>query len=182
MLNIFCEELKYKPRTLHYVTSVFSAPPQSYLYLVSLQWINDLLLLMCCVSFDLDCRWWAGEWQKCSTTCGPTGEKKRTVLCIQTVGSDEQALAAKDCQHLLKPKTHLSCNRDVLCPSDWTVSNWTEVNAWQSIELTLLFGLQISRWKVSAERVMGRCKKEKQVTSAPISPELRRNLYKQLST
>lgn len=73
-------------------------------------------------------RWWAGEWQKCSTTCGPTGQKKRTVLCIQTVGSDEQALAVTECQHLLKPKTHLSCNRDVLCPSDWTVSNWTEVN------------------------------------------------------
>ncbi|XP_067171268.1 A disintegrin and metalloproteinase with thrombospondin motifs 12 isoform X1 [Apteryx mantelli] len=71
-------------------------------------------------------RWWAGEWQKCSTTCGPTGQKKRTVLCIQTVGSDEQALAVTECQHLLKPKTHLSCNRDVLCPSDWTVSNWTE--------------------------------------------------------
>ncbi|KAL8204012.1 UNVERIFIED_CONTAM: A disintegrin and metalloproteinase with thrombospondin motifs 12 [Gekko kuhli] len=55
------------------------------------------------------------------------GEKKRTVLCIQTVGLDEQALPAEDCHHLLKPKTHLSCNRDILCPSDWTVSNWTEV-------------------------------------------------------
>lgn len=76
-------------------------------------------------------RWWAGEWQKCSTTCGPTGQKKRTVLCIQTVGSDEQALAVTECQHLLKPKTHLSCNRDVLCPSDWTVSNWTEVSLCQ---------------------------------------------------
>ncbi|OXB79152.1 UNVERIFIED_CONTAM: hypothetical protein H355_006611 [Colinus virginianus] len=78
--------------------------------------------------YERDCppRWWAGEWQKCSTTCGPTGLKKRTVLCIQTVGSDEQALAVTECQHLLKPKTHLSCNRDVLCPSDWTVSNWTE--------------------------------------------------------
>ncbi|ETE68566.1 A disintegrin and metalloproteinase with thrombospondin motifs 12, partial [Ophiophagus hannah] len=71
-------------------------------------------------------QWWAGEWQKCSTTCGPTGEKKRTVLCIQTLGLDEQALPAEECQHLLKPKTRLSCNRDVLCPSDWTVSNWTE--------------------------------------------------------
>ncbi|KAG8131194.1 hypothetical protein E2320_017949 [Naja naja] len=70
--------------------------------------------------------WWAGEWQKCSTTCGPTGEKKRTVLCIQTLGLDEQALPVEECQHLLKPKTRLSCNRDVLCPSDWTVSNWTE--------------------------------------------------------
>ncbi|XP_069736178.1 A disintegrin and metalloproteinase with thrombospondin motifs 12 isoform X3 [Phaenicophaeus curvirostris] len=78
--------------------------------------------------YEKDCppRWWAGEWQKCSTTCGPTGLKKRTVLCIQTVGSDEQALAVTECQHLLKPKTHLSCNRDILCPSDWTVSNWTE--------------------------------------------------------
>ncbi|EMP27287.1 A disintegrin and metalloproteinase with thrombospondin motifs 12, partial [Chelonia mydas] len=79
-----------------------------------------------CNEKDCPPRWWAGEWQKCSTTCGPTGEKKRTVLCLQTVGSDEQVLAAKDCQHLLKPKTHFSCNRDVLCPSDWTVSNWTE--------------------------------------------------------
>ncbi|XP_019387472.1 PREDICTED: A disintegrin and metalloproteinase with thrombospondin motifs 12 isoform X2 [Crocodylus porosus] len=79
-----------------------------------------------CSEKDCPPRWWAGEWQKCSTTCGPSGQKKRTVLCIQTVGSDEQALAATECQHLLKPKTHLSCNRDVLCPSDWTVSNWTE--------------------------------------------------------
>ncbi|XP_048360297.1 A disintegrin and metalloproteinase with thrombospondin motifs 12 [Sphaerodactylus townsendi] len=79
-----------------------------------------------CIEKDCPPRWWAGEWQKCSTTCGPMGEKKRTVLCIQTVGLDEQALPAEDCHHLLKPKTHLSCNRDVLCPSDWTVSNWTE--------------------------------------------------------
>uniref|UniRef100_A0A5F8GHP3 ADAM metallopeptidase with thrombospondin type 1 motif 12 n=1 Tax=Monodelphis domestica TaxID=13616 RepID=A0A5F8GHP3_MONDO len=71
-------------------------------------------------------RWWAGEWQACSATCGPLGEKKRTVMCIQTMGSDEQALPAKDCHHLLKPKALVSCNRDILCPSDWTVSNWSE--------------------------------------------------------
>ncbi|XP_033035202.1 A disintegrin and metalloproteinase with thrombospondin motifs 12 [Trachypithecus francoisi] len=71
-------------------------------------------------------RWWAGEWEACSATCGPHGEKKRTVLCIQTMGSDEQALPPTDCQHLLKPKTLLSCNRDILCPSDWTVGNWSE--------------------------------------------------------
>ncbi|KAM3848737.1 A disintegrin and metalloproteinase with thrombospondin motifs 12 [Vipera latastei] len=79
-----------------------------------------------CTEKDCPPRWWAGEWQKCSTTCGPTGEKKRTVLCIQTLGFDEQALPVEECQHLLKPKTRLSCNRDILCPSDWTVSNWTE--------------------------------------------------------
>uniref|UniRef100_A0A8D2BAR7 ADAM metallopeptidase with thrombospondin type 1 motif 12 n=1 Tax=Sciurus vulgaris TaxID=55149 RepID=A0A8D2BAR7_SCIVU len=78
--------------------------------------------------YEKDCppRWWAGEWEACSTTCGPYGEKKRTVLCIQTMGSDEQALPATDCQHLLKPKALISCNRDILCPSDWTVGNWSE--------------------------------------------------------
>ncbi|KAM7148051.1 A disintegrin and metalloproteinase with thrombospondin motifs 12 isoform 1-T1 [Molossus nigricans] len=79
-----------------------------------------------CHEKDCPPRWWAGEWEACSATCGPHGEKTRTVLCIQTMGSDEQALPAKDCQHLLRPKTLLSCNRDILCPSDWTVGNWSE--------------------------------------------------------
>lgn len=100
----------------------------------------DVLVVGCFLMFLtlLVFRWWAGEWQKCSTTCGPTGQKKRTVLCIQTVGSDEQALDVTECQHLLKPKTHLSCNRDILCPSDWTVSNWTEVNSCQLKHWTFL--------------------------------------------
>lgn len=78
--------------------------------------------------YEKDCppRWWAGEWEACSTTCGPYGVKKRTVLCIQTMGSDEQALPATDCLHLLKPRSLISCNRDILCPSDWTVGNWSE--------------------------------------------------------
>ncbi|XP_067586577.1 A disintegrin and metalloproteinase with thrombospondin motifs 12 isoform X1 [Pseudorca crassidens] len=80
-----------------------------------------------CREKDCPPRWWAGEWEACSATCGPHGEKKRTVLCIQTMGSDEQqALPAQDCQHLLKPKTLTSCNRDILCPSDWTVGNWSQ--------------------------------------------------------
>ncbi|XP_063816638.1 A disintegrin and metalloproteinase with thrombospondin motifs 12 [Pseudophryne corroboree] len=75
---------------------------------------------------DCPSRWWAGEWQECSTTCGPMGEKKRTVLCIRTVGSDEQALPSEDCHHLTKLKSYVSCNRDILCPSNWSVSTWTE--------------------------------------------------------
>ncbi|XP_018122012.1 A disintegrin and metalloproteinase with thrombospondin motifs 12 isoform X2 [Xenopus laevis] len=71
-------------------------------------------------------RWWVGQWQQCSTTCGPTGEKKRTVLCLKTSGSDEEALPSEDCHHLTKPKIYMSCNRDILCPSDWTVGNWSE--------------------------------------------------------
>ncbi|KAK1345385.1 LOW QUALITY PROTEIN: hypothetical protein QTO34_014096 [Cnephaeus nilssonii] len=77
-----------------------------------------------CRERDCPPRWWAGEWEACSATCGPHGEKTRTVLCIQTMGSDEQALPATDCLHLLKPKALVSCNRDILCPSDWTVGNW----------------------------------------------------------
>ncbi|KAM3939316.1 A disintegrin and metalloproteinase with thrombospondin motifs 12 [Leptodactylus fuscus] len=75
---------------------------------------------------DCPARWWTGEWQECSATCGPTGEKKRTVLCIRTVGTDEQALPSEDCHHLTRPKAYISCNRDISCPSDWSVSNWTE--------------------------------------------------------
>lgn len=85
------------------------------------------------------CRWWAGEWEVCSATCGPHGEKKRTVLCIQTVGADEQALPAKDCQHLLKPKALISCNRDILCPSDWTVGNWSEVSSGVKRETGIIY-------------------------------------------
>ncbi|KAG8456748.1 hypothetical protein GDO86_002507 [Hymenochirus boettgeri] len=79
-----------------------------------------------CNTQDCPPRWWVGQWQQCSATCGPTGEKKRTVLCLKTLGSDEEALPSEDCHHLTKPKSYLSCNRDILCPSDWTVGNWSE--------------------------------------------------------
>ncbi|KFM08308.1 A disintegrin and metalloproteinase with thrombospondin motifs 7, partial [Aptenodytes forsteri] len=72
-------------------------------------------------------RWWVGEWQKCSATCGRSGLMKRTVLCIQSVGLDEQrALQQADCQHLSKPDTTAPCHREVPCPSQWAVGNWSE--------------------------------------------------------
>ncbi|NXF35935.1 ATS7 metalloproteinase, partial [Nyctibius bracteatus] len=72
-------------------------------------------------------RWWVGEWQTCSTTCGPLGLMKRTVLCIQSVGLDEQrALQQADCQHLSKPDATAPCHREVPCPSQWAVGNWSE--------------------------------------------------------
>uniref|UniRef100_A0A8B9PIG7 ADAM metallopeptidase with thrombospondin type 1 motif 7 n=1 Tax=Apteryx owenii TaxID=8824 RepID=A0A8B9PIG7_APTOW len=72
-------------------------------------------------------RWWVGEWQKCSATCGKSGLMKRTVLCIQSVGMDEQrALQQADCQHLSKPEATAPCHREVPCPSQWTVGNWSE--------------------------------------------------------
>ncbi|XP_021263311.1 A disintegrin and metalloproteinase with thrombospondin motifs 7 isoform X2 [Numida meleagris] len=75
-------------------------------------------------------RWWVGEWQKCSATCGTSGLMKRTVLCIQSVGLDEQrALQQTDCQHLSKPEATTPCHRDVPCPSQWAVGNWSECSA-----------------------------------------------------
>ncbi|XP_067411559.1 A disintegrin and metalloproteinase with thrombospondin motifs 7 isoform X2 [Emydura macquarii macquarii] len=72
-------------------------------------------------------RWWVGEWQKCSTTCGEAGYMKRTVLCIQSVWLDEQrALPPTECQHLSKPDATAACNRDILCPAQWTIGNWSE--------------------------------------------------------
>ncbi|NWH26515.1 ATS7 metalloproteinase, partial [Grus americana] len=75
-------------------------------------------------------RWWVGEWQKCSATCGPSGLMRRTVLCIQSVGLDEQrALQQADCQHLSKPDATAPCHQEVPCPSQWTVGNWSECSA-----------------------------------------------------
>ncbi|XP_051890079.1 A disintegrin and metalloproteinase with thrombospondin motifs 12-like [Pristis pectinata] len=79
-----------------------------------------------CNEMDCPARWWTGEWQECSTTCGNTGIKKRTVLCIRTVGTDEQALPNSECKQLLKSRTEMPCSRDIPCPSNWTVGNWSE--------------------------------------------------------
>lgn len=72
-------------------------------------------------------RWWAGEWQPCSATCGDTGLMKRTVLCIQSVAFDEQqALQPSKCHHLSKPDPAAPCNREVSCPAQWVPGNWSE--------------------------------------------------------
>ncbi|XP_048471717.1 A disintegrin and metalloproteinase with thrombospondin motifs 7-like [Rhincodon typus] len=72
-------------------------------------------------------RWWVGEWQACSSSCGEMGTMKRTALCIQSVGLDEQrALQPSDCQHLPRPETTSPCHREIPCPSDWSVGSWSE--------------------------------------------------------
>ncbi|XP_036400161.1 A disintegrin and metalloproteinase with thrombospondin motifs 7-like [Megalops cyprinoides] len=71
--------------------------------------------------------WWAGEWQECSSTCGEAGLTKRTVLCIQSVGLEEQrALHPSECQHLPRPESVTPCNTHLPCPSEWTTSNWSQ--------------------------------------------------------
>ncbi|XP_066184157.1 A disintegrin and metalloproteinase with thrombospondin motifs 7 [Sylvia atricapilla] len=72
-------------------------------------------------------RWWVAEWQPCSASCGRAGLMKRTVLCIQSVGLDEQrALQPAHCQHLAKPAATAPCHPEVPCPSPWAVGNWSE--------------------------------------------------------
>uniref|UniRef100_A0A8C2EN12 ADAM metallopeptidase with thrombospondin type 1 motif 7 n=1 Tax=Cyprinus carpio TaxID=7962 RepID=A0A8C2EN12_CYPCA len=71
--------------------------------------------------------WWVGEWQKCSSSCGDSGLSKRTVLCIRSLGLDEQrALQPAECQHLPKPESIVRCNTHVSCPADWTTGSWSE--------------------------------------------------------
>uniref|UniRef100_A0A8C3UZV3 ADAM metallopeptidase with thrombospondin type 1 motif 7 n=1 Tax=Catharus ustulatus TaxID=91951 RepID=A0A8C3UZV3_CATUS len=72
-------------------------------------------------------RWWVGEWQPCSASCGGAGLMKRTVLCIQSVGLDEQrALQPAHCQHLPRPDATAPCHPQRPCPSPWAVGNWSE--------------------------------------------------------
>ncbi|KAL2091719.1 hypothetical protein ACEWY4_011517 [Coilia grayii] len=79
-----------------------------------------------CKIMDCPARWWVGGWQPCTATCGSTGLKKRTVLCVRTVFGEERVLHHADCRHLLKPKPVVPCNRDVPCSADWAVGNWNE--------------------------------------------------------
>uniref|UniRef100_A0A6I8P898 ADAM metallopeptidase with thrombospondin type 1 motif 7 n=1 Tax=Ornithorhynchus anatinus TaxID=9258 RepID=A0A6I8P898_ORNAN len=74
-------------------------------------------------------RWWVAEWQKCSVTCGDAGLRKRTVLCIQSVGLDEQrALPPGDCLHLPKPDAREPCPGNPPCPARWATGNWSEAH------------------------------------------------------
>ncbi|GAB1294521.1 A disintegrin and metalloproteinase with thrombospondin motifs 7 [Apodemus speciosus] len=72
-------------------------------------------------------RWWAGEWQPCSRSCGPEGVSRRAVFCIRSVGLDEQrVLELSACGHLPRPLAETPCNRYVTCPSTWGVGNWSQ--------------------------------------------------------
>ncbi|XP_048854244.1 A disintegrin and metalloproteinase with thrombospondin motifs 12 isoform X1 [Brienomyrus brachyistius] len=82
-----------------------------------------------CKKIDCPARWWVGAWQPCSAPCGPSGLKKRTVLCVRSVGSEERVLHPGDCRILLKPKPAVPCNRDVPCGSEWAVGPWSECSA-----------------------------------------------------
>ncbi|NWY65087.1 ATS7 metalloproteinase, partial [Erithacus rubecula] len=75
------------------------------------------------------CNSWLSSfrWQPCSASCGGAGQMKRTVLCIQSVGLEEQrALQPEHCQHLPRPEATRPCHPQQPCPSPWAVGNWSE--------------------------------------------------------
>lgn len=72
-------------------------------------------------------RWWAGEWQTCSRSCGPGGLVRRPVLCVRGVGPQEQsALPTPACQHLPQPSAEAPCGPLPPCPGSWAVGNWSQ--------------------------------------------------------
>ncbi|XP_072320785.1 A disintegrin and metalloproteinase with thrombospondin motifs 7 [Eucyclogobius newberryi] len=71
--------------------------------------------------------WWVGEWQRCSSSCGPLGLSIRAVRCVRALGADEQkALQPSDCEHMPKPESASPCNTHVPCPSAWSSDNWSQ--------------------------------------------------------
>lgn len=77
------------------------------------------------------CRWWTGPWQHCSVTCGTNGVHQRTVICVRSLGEDEQiALDDEACIADEKPPEMESCNKKEPCPgnSTWIVGEWSSVS------------------------------------------------------
>ncbi|XP_041371036.1 A disintegrin and metalloproteinase with thrombospondin motifs 12-like isoform X2 [Gigantopelta aegis] len=74
-------------------------------------------------------RWWTGPWQHCSVTCGNNGIHRRTVICVRSLGPDEQiALENEVCKGLDKPTEVEPCNHKDPCPGSrhWEVGAWSQ--------------------------------------------------------
>ena len=75
-------------------------------------------------------RWWVGPWQHCSVTCGKDGTHQRTVICVRSMGLDEQiALDDEACDPDSKPAEVEPCHKKEPCPgnSSWIVGEWSKV-------------------------------------------------------
>ncbi|KAL4227652.1 negative regulation of cellular response to hepatocyte growth factor stimulus [Mactra antiquata] len=76
-------------------------------------------------------RWWKGPWQHCSVSCGENGVHQRTVICVRSLGADEQiALDDEACIAEEKPLETESCKKKEPCPgnSTWVVGEWSSCN------------------------------------------------------
>lgn len=41
---------------------------------------------------------------------------------------EQKALQPKDCEHVPKPESVLSCNTHIPCPANWTAGGWSKVS------------------------------------------------------
>ena len=83
-----------------------------------------------CNTHRCPARWWAGPWQHCSVTCGNNGVHRRTVICVRSLGPDNQiALDDGDCEDLEKPNRVEPCHHKEECivTAEWRVGEWSQV-------------------------------------------------------
>ncbi|XP_077570591.1 A disintegrin and metalloproteinase with thrombospondin motifs 13 [Stigmatopora nigra] len=69
---------------------------------------------------DCPAKWFAGKFGPCSTSCG-SGEKIRSVTCVQKHGADLVKVRDSDCPLDSAPNTVEKCQLQ-LCPARWYVS------------------------------------------------------------
>ncbi|KAH9524630.1 A disintegrin and metalloproteinase with thrombospondin motifs 7 [Bulinus truncatus] len=85
-------------------------------------------LLRECNSHQCPARWWTGPWQHCSVTCGEKGIHRRTVICVRSLGVDEQiALDDQACEGQDKPVEIEPCHHKEPCPGHgkWITEEWS---------------------------------------------------------
>ena len=76
-------------------------------------------------------RWWIGPWQHCSVTCGKNGIHRRTVICVRSLGYDEQvALEDHECEGAEKPLEEEACHHKEACVENlsWSAGKWSDVS------------------------------------------------------
>ncbi|XP_009869174.1 PREDICTED: A disintegrin and metalloproteinase with thrombospondin motifs 7-like, partial [Apaloderma vittatum] len=84
--------------------------------------------------------WRFGSWTTCTATCG-TGVQRQIVHCVEKLAGiveerycdaltrpdDQQRTCSEDpCPHRSKPDATAPCHREVPCPSQWAVGDWSE--------------------------------------------------------
>ncbi|WAR00410.1 ATS7-like protein [Mya arenaria] len=85
-----------------------------------------------CNEHQCPARWWTGPWQHCSMTCGESGVHQRTVICVRSLGPEEQiALDDEACDTSEKPPEVEHCHRKDPCPgnSTWVTGEWSDCDA-----------------------------------------------------
>ncbi|XP_054159564.1 A disintegrin and metalloproteinase with thrombospondin motifs 7-like [Oppia nitens] len=77
-----------------------------------------------CNQNNCPARWWSGPWQHCNATCDSNkGVRKRSVLCVRSMDSDEQlALRNSECDATVKPLDSEECIYQKPCPKSTTTT------------------------------------------------------------